>query len=43
MSHIYREKREIPIPEGAHASRTDGRVFVFVATDPNLHFALKID
>ncbi len=36
MSHIYREKREIPIPKGAHASRTDGRVFVFVATDPNV-------
>lgn len=35
MSHIYREKREIPIPEGAHTSKTDSRVFVFVADNPD--------
>ena len=33
MSHIYREKREIPIPEGAYINRHDGRVFVFLNSD----------
>lgn len=30
MAHIYWEKREIPIPEGAYINSNDGRVFVFL-------------
>ena len=33
MSHIYREKREIPIPENGYINKSDGRVFVFVPSD----------
>lgn len=30
MGHIYWEKQEIPIPEGAYVNNDDGRVFVFL-------------
>jgi len=30
MAHIYWDKREIPIPEGAHINSNDGRVFIFL-------------
>ena len=35
MSHIYREKREIPIPENGHINKHDGRVFVFLPAAGN--------
>ena len=35
MSHIYREKREIPIPENGYINKHDGRVFVFLPSDGN--------
>ena len=35
MSHIYREKREIPIPENSYINKHDGRVFVFLPSDGN--------
>ncbi|WP_405297425.1 transposase, partial [Methanobrevibacter sp.] len=35
MSHIYREKREIPIPENGYINKHDGRVFIFIPSDNN--------
>ena len=28
MSHVYRERHEIPIPEGAHINHFDARVYL---------------
>ena len=30
MPHLYKDKKEIPIPEGAFVNHNDGRVFVFL-------------
>ena len=30
MPHVYRDKKEIPIPEGAFVNNNDGRVFIFL-------------
>jgi hypothetical protein len=34
MSHIYYEKKEIPIPEGGHVNRNDGAVRIYL--DPSV-------
>ena len=34
MSHIYYEKKEIPIPEGGHVNNNDGAVRIYL--DPSV-------
>ena len=35
MSHIYRERHEIPRPDGSYINHSDGRVFILNSNDHN--------